>query len=398
MEEIILNCICNDIILHNHSYIDKENIIKCSNCEFYQHKNCISPMDESEIYICPICQFTLYDPFLRIKYHFLIPEIIRNNEYGLMTYKFNLKNDIFNMDPPDKKCFLILRCLKLSKDSFCLEWPDKIDLYINNNEKKIYSVNQTFDKFNKVINEQITFPIFNNEKKITHFTKYIGNAFDFFKLNEENEIKINFIKPEKKNYNKYIITLDYVQYINNIDDIMKEVKFIDDTNELIKLTKSYNIIGEKINFLDPISKKNIIEVPARGIKCEHIPCFDLKNFFIKQNENLEISCPICKKRVGLIYIDGFILQLIESFKENYNAVQMNGKYEIIMLIGKEKYLNNNNNENNKSNDVIYLDDSCIDVNYSLIEKNIKMRKPIFRVLNNGFDKNNIKKMRFLVHK
>ena len=24
MEEIILNCICNDIILHNHSYIDKE--------------------------------------------------------------------------------------------------------------------------------------------------------------------------------------------------------------------------------------------------------------------------------------------------------------------------------------------------------------------------------------
>ena len=398
MEEIILNCICIDKNLDNHSLIDKQKIIKCSNCEFYQHKNCISPMDESEIYICPVCQFTLYDPFLRIKYHFLIPKIITNNQQGLISYKFNLENNIFNMDPPDKECFLILRCLKLTKDGFCLEWPDKIDLYINNNQNKIYSVNQNYDKFNNVINEQITFPIFNNEKKLTHFKKYIGNAFEFFKLNEINEIKINFIKSEKKNYNKYIITLDYVQYIDNIDDIMKEVKFIDDTNELIKLTKSYNIIGEKINFLDPILKQNIIEVPARGMKCEHIPCFDLKNFFIKQNENLEFCCPICKKKVGLIYIDGFILKLIESFKENYNAVQMNGKYEIIMLIGKEKYLNNNDNENNKSNDVICLEDSSTDVNYSLIEKNIKMGKPIFKVLHNNFNNNNLKKKHFLVHK
>ena len=325
MEELLINCPCNN------SKYEKDKIIKCGNCECYQHKNCISPMDKSEIYICPLCQLSLFDPYLKIKFHFLIPTIIKNDEQGLKSFKFNLENSIFNMDPPNKDNFLILRCLKLTEEGFCVEWPDKIDLYINNNNKIIYSVNQRKDKYKRQIYEQLAFPIFPIEKEIIHFKKFIGQAFDYFKINEENEIIINFKKTEKKKYSKYIISLDYIEYINNVEEIMKEVKFIEDTNILIQLTKCYNINLEKINFIDPISKTDIIEVPARGWKCEHISCFELKNFFYMQIKNSRFCCPICNKKVGLIYIDGIILKTIESYKNEYEAIKINGKYEIIML-------------------------------------------------------------------
>ena len=74
---------------------EKYNIIKCEYCNDYQHKKCISPMDKSPIYICPICQFTLFDPYLKIKYHFLIPNIITNKEQGKFSYKFNFFNKFF---------------------------------------------------------------------------------------------------------------------------------------------------------------------------------------------------------------------------------------------------------------------------------------------------------------
>ena len=388
MQDIRIICFCEKNNSNNNYFpIEKDKIIKCEYCNYYQHKKCISPMNKSQIYICPICQFALFDPYLKIKYHFFIPNIITNKQQGIFSYNFNLENIVFNMNPPNKHNFLILRCLKLTEEGFCFEWPYNIELYINDNNKLIYSINNCFDEYKRKINEQLAFPFFPNEKKINHFIRFIGNASDYFLLNKENTLKINFKKVDKNIYHKYIISLDYIQYINNIDTIMKEVQFIIDKNKLIKLTKCDNKIIEKFDFIDPISKTDIIEVPARGWKCEHIPCFDLRNFFIMQNENCRFCCPICNKKVGLIYIDGCLLNIIEKYKDNYENVLMNGKYEIVRLNEKDKEKDNNlinSNENifNQNEDIIYLNDSFSENN------NIQLNQPIFKVIHSIKNYNN----------
>ena len=374
MEEPRINCPCGKGNLNIIFYmIEKDKLIKCENCNFYQHKNCINPLNKSYPYLCPICQLSLFDPYLKIKFHFEIPSIIINKTQGNFSYKFNIKDEIFNMNPPFKGDFLVLRCLKLTEDGFCIEWPDKIELYLNKNEKMIYSVNQKGDKFKRQINEQITFPFFNGQSKENHFNRFPGKVNDFFNLNGENEIRIKF-KSGEDNYNKYIISLDYIHYNNNINDIIKDVKFIENKEELKNLTKNKSdIMEEKIEFIDPISGTDIIEIPARGWKCNHLSCFDLKNYFLMQNESSRFCCPLCNKKVGQIYIDGNILKIIENYKDTYHAIQINYDYDIIQLFVKKKNIENikqkivNEDEGkNENNGIINLSDS--EKNYEDDEK------------------------------
>ena len=107
MQDIRIICFCEKNNSNNNYFpIEKDKIIKCEYCNYYQHKKCISPMNKSQIYICPICQFALFDPYLKIKYHFFIPNIITNKQQGIFSYNFNIENIVFNMNPPNKHNFL----------------------------------------------------------------------------------------------------------------------------------------------------------------------------------------------------------------------------------------------------------------------------------------------------
>ena len=63
------------------------------------------------------------------------------------------------------------------------------------------------------------------------FNDKMRYAFNYFKLNEENIIKIIFNSNENSN-DKYIVTLDFINMIDNVDNIIKNIKDINDINEL----------------------------------------------------------------------------------------------------------------------------------------------------------------------
>ena len=375
MEEKIL-CICkqnNEI-----KWGEISNNIKCEKCNYSQHIDCIYPSNKKSPYICPLCQLSLFDPYLKIKYHFNVPQIIEKNIFKQNLYlKFFLDDKIFNMNIIDDNDILLLRCLKLTEEGFCLEWPDQISIYINNINKEIYCVDKTNDAFKRQINEEIPFKFNKNLKGKNPFNERMRYAFDYFKLNEENTIKIKFNSVGLKD--KYIISLDYINIRENTDEIIKYIKIINDKNQLKEIINLNEFLLEDILFIDPISKCDLIKNPSRGWKCNHLECVDLKIFLEMQKKTRRFCCPICNKKIGEIYIDGVMKDIIEKNYDKYDGIQMNGNYDIIKFIEKNKennivksnknYINKNSfidlNDNNEEN---YSDDDSYEFNINLNNK------------------------------
>ncbi len=86
---------------------------------------------------------------------------------------------------------------------------------------------------------------------------------------------IKFNSSEESS-DKYIITLDYINMIEDANKIIKDIKTIKDINELKKLINPNEIVLEQFLFIDTITKSDIIKTPSRGWKCNHLECFDLK--------------------------------------------------------------------------------------------------------------------------
>ena len=339
MQENIL-CICDNNSIKD---IKGNETIKCSLCNYYQHITCISPSNKSKPYICPLCQFSLFDPYLKVKYHFLIPQIIKKIFTKTIVLKFNLNDAIFHMFFPENNDILLLRCLKLTEEGFSIEWPDKISIFINECQKEIYSVDKNNDVYKRQINEEIPFKLNKNFKNNNmFFNGSMRYAFNYFKLNEENIIKIKF-KSIENNNDKYIITLDFINMIDDVDKIIKNIKVINDINELKRLIKPNKNILEYIQFVDLITRIEIIEFPARGWKCNHFQCFDLKIYLNMQKKNRRFCCPICNKKIGEVYIDGLMKNIIEKYANKYEGVQINDNYEII------EYFNQNIKNEKKEN-------------------------------------------------
>ncbi|XP_050546426.1 E3 SUMO-protein ligase PIAS1-like [Daktulosphaira vitifoliae] len=66
---------------------------------------------------------------------------------------------------------------------------------------------------------------------------------------------------------------------------------------------------------DPLSKKKM-ELPARGVNCIHMQCFDAIQFLQMNEQKQTWSCPLCKKKVNFddIEVDGFFLDIVQSPK------------------------------------------------------------------------------------
>jgi len=86
-------------------------------------------------------------------------------------------------------------------------------------------------------------------------------------------------------------------------------------------------------------------LPARGVECNHIQCFDAMQF-LKMNEHLQTwKCPICRGKVRFenIEIDGYFLNIIQSsiLSEECEKVTL---FKDGTWIENKPYNNRNNND------------------------------------------------------
>ena len=73
----------------------------------------------------------------------------------------------------------------------------------------------------------------------------------------------------------------------------------------------------KLKLHDPLSGRRIVH-PVRGPACEHLQCFDLKEFLVschEQPHRFNWQCPICNDRMSGLCHDEEILKVLHSFSD-----------------------------------------------------------------------------------
>jgi hypothetical protein len=343
---IKINCPCfTEEKTVNLNYYNGKPLIKCPNCNKYQHKLCLEKcLNIIPYYICPDCQIENLDLFIEQKKK-IIRKLFHGKDFSnsnIVKCHFDISTIIpFNINYAKEDEYILFRCLKIDDEGFNTLWPGFFDIYIN----KIMIQNPLNEE--KELSREIAFRVSDKFKRKTNL-KISSNLKHFSKINK-NELLLNFnAKCNKKD--DFILAIDYVkekkleEVIENIPSKYENKKELD------------NIVIEKVSLLDIYTDTDVITIPAKGWKCTHLSCFNLKTFLGFMEHTRLYKCPFCKQKVGLIFICNEMKDIIQKYysKENYEII-LDSNYNVIEK--KKEEINNiglgnlNNLDGNKGDNI-----------------------------------------------
>lgn len=357
-----VHCICG---LEEHKKYIK-NLIQCSECQYWQHKDCLKSMTKMRNYLCPKCQIIKGGLFYNIIYTLLEPSlfIVENNKDNRGVYHFIPDISIYPKIQKIQKNnpeFIIIRCLKFDKTGFSFHWPKMSKIFINNKlildftkkgqkrkDKMIALVSKKdYEKSGEDEN-------FGNKNLLYDANIIIIDDFIFDKKPNRFEINVNYSQTESVENTNFAISIDCCEILVEPNEIIKKVPIYHDKKILhellIKNLDENSILStkEKINLLDLYTESEKIKLPSRGINCCHLNVFDLRTFLLLNRKTNKYQCPYCKRYANNLYIDGIILDFIND-KNNFDVdeVLIDINHNIISymhketneIINNEKYVN-----------------------------------------------------------
>ena len=390
---IEVNCICG--VEENKR--SSKTLIKCNECNLWQHKDCLKSMTKMRNYLCPKCQFIKGGLFYNIIYTLLEPSlfIVDNNKNNEGIYHF--LPDV-KMYPKIKKIhkespeFIIIRCLKFDKLGFSFHWPKMSKIYIN--DKLILDFTQKGQKKKDKIIVLVHKSDYEKDGDIEHFGSknllYDANIViieDYILDKKQNrfEINVNYTQTESIENTNFAISINCCEILIEPNEIIKKVPIYNDKNTLKELLKKNvddnNVLSikEKINLLDLYTESEKIKLPARGINCCHLNVFDLKTFLLLNRKTNKYQCPYCKRYANNLYIDGIILDFINDKKNSdVNEILLDIDHNILSYLHQDnnKLIDNEINENTQNKNqhkdiydlnkkfVIYLSDNKLNTENS----------------------------------
>ena len=349
---IKINCPCfTEEKTVNLNYYNGKPLIKCSKCNKYQHKLCLEKfLNIIPYYICPDCQIENIDLFIEEKKK-IIRKLFHGKDFSnsnIVKCHFDISTIIPNINHTKEDEYILFRCLKIDEEGFNTLWPGFFDIYIN----KIMIQNPLNEE--KELTREIAFRVSEKLKKKTNL-KISSNLKHFSKINK-NELLLNFNgKCNKKD--DFILAIDYVRE-KRIEEVIENIP-----SKYENKKESDNIVIEKVSLLDIYTDTDVISIPAKGWKCTHLSCFNLKTFLGFMDHTRLYKCPFCKQKVGLIFICNEMKDIIQKYysKDN-NEIMLDSNYNVIE---KKEEINNirlgnlNNLNNNQVNDInnIIIDNS-----------------------------------------
>ena len=381
----MINCICD---------FKKENepidLIKCIKCNNYQHKQCVIDCLKliNHDYICPQCQVDYSEIYInpvkrilsakKFNQTYKINENNINQEY---TFSFNINLFEYNPTKKNRKGFIMIRCLKLGEKYFNLKWPEKLDILINN--KFFITLNNGGN--NPIIFSQSLF-LKNNFQSPNLYYNITNTRFynidTYFKDKILNTLTIKITKKDSLDgkqffsYN-YVLSIDFVEMLNE-DEIIELIPHKNDKNEILEIVSNNNIESEKVDLFYP---EDYIEIPVRGIFCNHFNVLDLKYFLYFWKRNRFYSCSFCKKPVNFLYIDDIFKNILNQyFDKNIQSIKIDNKYNIIETF-QIKNLDYENKESEENENYSIKTKSFLSKYDNISEKNHKndFQNKIFKI-------------------
>jgi hypothetical protein len=88
-------------------------------------------------------------------------------------------------------------------------------------------------------------------------------------------------------------------------------------------------ISIKLTTRDPLSHARIT-VPARGINCKHLQCFDLSTYLQLNKNSPKFNCPVCSKPTPYeeLVIDSYFDKFLKEITVDEAEVGPDGKWTI----------------------------------------------------------------------
>ena len=332
----MINCICLEKPENN-----IQDLIECSICNNYQHKQCVFDCINSinHDYICPQCQIYNSEIYINQIKNILPAKkfnqtVLKNSNNIKHEYTFSFKINLYEYHPTEKhrKGFIIIRCLKLGKKYFNLKWPEKVKIIIN---KKTFNLNNPRNPLLFKL-RSITKNDFANRNYYYNIYNISFHDDSIFIDKNINDITIKIIERDISegkqffSYN-YALSIDYVEMLNK-DEVLKLIPHKSDKNEILKIINNGNVNSENVDLFHPV---DYIEIPARGMFCNHFKVFDLKHFLSFWNVHKKYYCIFCKKPINYLYIDDIFKNILNEFyNKNIETIKIDCNYNIIDTIKK----------------------------------------------------------------
>ena len=313
-----ISCPCNS----SFSFTGSDTIY-CPGCSKYQHIDCISPCHKMSTYLCPSCQLKKSNLFIKPLRNILPPSLLIFNEVKSYTFTPFLFNYLVDSK---KQRYVIITCLKLSEEGFTIEWPENCDLKLN--DVVVFSFGKILTVDMKKRQKQPIYFSFYKPLKNDIFIPKVLNIKEYFKNNISNTLVFNMLE----NHNKYVISIDYIEIISDLNEIIRKVPVVsnnEDIRDIIYKGESVPI-KTKVSLIDVYSGVNKVSIPSRGVYCSHPEAFDLVQYLRLQKKVLNFKCPHCKKKVCLLYIDNTMKEIIrKSNQMGVKYIYMNENMEMI---------------------------------------------------------------------
>ena len=285
-----LSCICDDCW-------KVSNLITCTVCSKKLHTACMGNLTFQKKFTCITCQFKILNPSDEVLQFLVSPFIIPENREKSVSFNYSatLANEISNVKTATE---VQLRCIKIQSPGFCINWPKNGTLSINKRNIKEFKS----DKNRKEVCLDISILL-----------KVGTNEIGFSKKQDSEDYCLAVVKVRKNTVDSL-----FQKFVKNVQPVEKCLRLLNKTYLPEKDLKASHI---KIVFKCPYSLQNI-KYPARGKKCSHVSCFDLSNFIEFQKfENYYWKCPICKGPAYDVYVDGYLLSILQQY-DQLDAVEI----------------------------------------------------------------------------
>lgn len=250
-------------------------------------------------------------PFFKTVQTLLMPMYCQTNiDSANFTGLFYLTDDVrhsivksWNIARQEYKIQIILRLLQVGLDENVTErLPYNITVSVNDNPCKLPTLNILTKA--GITPWRCNVPIDITQQ--TDLRNCLQNTLKITWSDEPHEYMAGVYVAQKLTWNDLLVELK-----------KRPVRPSNKTKELIKKSMENDAdMGVDSMFAtvkDPLTKLRM-NLPARGVDCIHLQCFDAMQFLQMNEQKQTWSCPLCKKKIKFenIEVDEFFLNMLQS--------------------------------------------------------------------------------------
>ncbi|KAG6611193.1 SUMO ligase [Phytophthora cinnamomi] len=289
-------------------------VVKCADCGLAVHAKCHQLITLSGEWYCEMCRSKTYDPFYRVQKTVLDPNFVRfaktSSSFRLEYYitDNDLNNMYANRDPKPgsmtpRSLELQLRCFAVKEDlaaGHC--WPASTQLSVNgfgvpitqrappghaNPSKVLRELPANIFQYSRVGRNVV-------DVRTTENPSVFGFMVQIVEVRDINEL-VKEVKEASKN----------LTYESAKQDVIKSFGSEDEDDVVATVTM--------LSVRCPLGLC-VINLPARGLHCKHLQCFDLKTFmlFSKKARSKAWRCTVCHHfiKASDLRIDPYLKKLL----------------------------------------------------------------------------------------